>query len=108
MEKEKETFIIRKVLDYQSGTSKQTGQPWASQEFIVTKVEDTEYPDELLLRARGVERCLEWFGGQEPRFREGDKVCLGWSPRVSQWTTADGKKSGWRQENTCWRMEKAE
>lgn len=106
MEKEKETFIIRKVLDYQSGTSKQTGQPWASREFIVTKVEDAEYPDELLLKARGVERCIEWFGGQEPKFHEGDKVSLGYTPRVDNFTK-DGKQY-WRQTNVCWRLEKSE
>lgn len=104
---EEQLYIIKKILDYQSGTSERTGQPWASQEFIVTCVQDTEWPDELLLKARG-ENCVAWFGGKQPQFAEGSKVRLGWSSRVDFWTSKDGKRSGWRQENRCWRMEPAE
>ena len=99
-----EEYVIKKVLDYRSGVSKQDGRPWANQEFIVEKVEDTEYPDELLLKARG-ERCVEWFGGQKPQYQEGDKVMLGYSSRVTAFQTRDGSTI-YRQENVCWRLEK--
>ena len=99
-----EEFIIKKILVYRTGESKQDGRPWANQEFIVERIEDAEYPDELLLRARG-ERCVEWFGGLDPQFREGDKVKLGYSSRVTTFQTREGNVV-YRQENTCWRLEK--
>lgn len=74
------TGIIKKIYPLQQGTSKSTGQPWKSMEFLL-ETED-RYPQSA---------CLLLMNDNCTRFniKEGDKVKVQFDMKAREWETKD-------------------
>ncbi len=73
-----EKFKITKLLDVQSGVSKQTGNPWKSREVVVEAVQNVVHPDRYVARI---------FGDAVDKFtaKEGDIIGMVLSHRVEEY-----------------------
>lgn len=65
-----EKMKVVKLLDIQSGTSQQTGNPWKSREVVVESMQSAVHPDRYVARLFG--EAVDKFTAQE-----GDVLAIG-------------------------------
>ncbi len=50
--------ILKQCVGSQTGTSKRTGNPWQTDEWLLTI--PGQYPKKIKFNVKGIERCKQW------------------------------------------------
>lgn len=85
--------VIAQVLQPQSGVSQRTGQPWQSQEFVLT-YEQGQYPKSLCFRVFGADKL------QQFAIRQGEQLTVHLNIECRQ-----GQK-GFFNDISCWKVDR--
>lgn len=87
--------VITQVMQPNQGVSQRSGQPWQSQEFVLT-YEQGQYPKSLCFRVFGAEKL------QQFAIRQGEQLTIHLNITCQQ-----SQRGGYFNSIDCWKVERA-